>query len=167
MKIPKVALIGAFTILPLAGCASRPSVLNSVGPEPLAGSAAAFNQDGFGNLRVYTATETREVGDNTFYYPHTGYTIYTKSGRLWKYVPNHTFREDEVPAWVSIPAGKYTIKAKSDLYSLALVPVVIQEGRTTVVHLESGWRPPAIDSRELVVHLPNGEAVGWGSQKAN
>lgn len=163
MKIKYVALIGAAIISCLAGCAGEPYVLNSVGPAPV--NTVAFRTSGY--LRVYTATETHEVGDNTYYYPHTGYYIYTEFGTLLKYVPNNTAVVDETPAWVAVPSGIYTIKAQSDLYSTVTVPVVVKENRTTEVHLDSGWKPPLNVSTNQLVYLQNGEAVGWSSSIKN
>jgi len=152
------------SLFPLwTGCAAQTFTLNSVGPGPVALAPARPT----GCLRVYTATEAHEIGDNTFYYPHTGYRIYDASGKLWKYVPNHTSNEDEMPAYVDIPAGDYTIKAASDLYSLVVMPVVIRSGRTTEIHLDSGWQPPSGVATNEIVYLPNGEAVGWRSSAAN
>lgn len=120
-----------------------------------------------GYLRVYSATEAHEIGDNTYYYPHRGCRIYDASGKLWQYVPNHISYEDETPAYVTIPAGDYTIKAESDLYSLVAMPVLIQAGRTTGIHLDSGWNPPSNVSTNEIVYLPNGEAVGWRGATGN
>ena len=158
-----MGIAGAAFIQLLAGCAGAPYALNTVGPAPI--NTAAFKPAG--NLRVYTATESHEVGDNTYYYPHTGYYIYTESGKLFKYVPNNTAVVDETPACVVVPSGIYTIKAQSDLYSTVTVPVVIQENRTTEVHLDSGWKPPLNVSTNQLVYLPNGEAVGWSSSIKN
>ena len=154
----------ATTLFPLwTGCAAQPLVLNSVGPAPITPESTRPD----GGLRVYTATEAHEIGDRTYYYPHTGYRIYDASGKLWQYVPNHTSNEDETPASVTLPVGDYTIKAAADLYSLVAMPVVIQAGRTTEIHLDSGWEPPSGVSTNELVYLPNGEAVGWRSAVAN
>lgn len=135
-------------------------MLSSVGPAPVTPATPARPS---GYLRVYTATDPYPSGDTTYYYPHTGYRIYDASGKLWGYVPNHTSNEDEIPTEVTIPAGEYTIKAQSDLYSLVVLPVVIQADRTTEIHLDSGWNPPSNASTNEIVYLPNGEAVGWRS----
>jgi hypothetical protein len=145
------------------GCATQPFMLNSVGPAPVRPAASKP----MGYLRVYTATEAHEDGDNTYYYPHTSYRVYDASGKLCTYVPNHTSNEDEMPACIAIPVGDYTIKAASDLYSLVAMPVVIRAGLTTEIHLDSGWKPPAGVSTNEIVYLPNGEAVGWRSSAGN
>jgi len=159
----------AVAALLLAGCSTAPVVLNSVGPAPV--HSVAYRPQG--GLRVYSAVETREIGENTFYYPHTGYSLYTASGKLWKYIPNHISDEDECPALVTVPAGHYTVKALANfdvwgtVATTVLVPVVIQEDKLTELHLESDWKAPANISTNAFVYLPGGKPVGWRSLPAN
>jgi len=163
MKKTNLALLGGIILALLAGCSSSPVVLDPVGPAPA--HQAAYRAQGA--LRVFTAVETHEIGDNTYYYPHTGYSIYTTSGKLWKYVPNHTANEDETPARVTIPAGQYTVKAQAnfDVWGTVAypvtVPVVIQEDRTTEIHLDADWKIPTNSSTNDLVYLPGGKPVGW------
>jgi hypothetical protein len=159
MAMKQSFLVGVTIIPLLAGCAGKPYTLHPVGPAPI--GATTLKSDGY--LRVYTGTESHEVGENTYYYPHTGYYIDTVDGKLLKYVPNSTAIEDESPACVALPTGKYILTATSDLYATVTVPVVIQQDKTTDVHLDSGWRPPRTVSTNQLVYLPNGEAVGWRS----
>ena len=78
-----------------------------------------------------------------------------------KIVLNHTGDMDESPAVVTIAAGRYDIVAESSSYGRVMVPVVIQRGRRTIVHLDGDWKPPSNTSPSALVHFPNGEAVGW------
>lgn len=161
MKRKNIAVIGAAIMPFLAGCSSAPVALNSVGPAP----PHHAQYVPMGSLRVYSATETHEIGENTYYYPHTGYSIYTESGKLWKYVPNHIADVDESPAMVAVPAGKYIVKARAnDVYAASVtVPVVIQEDRLTELHLEGDWKAPANTSTNELVYFPGGKPVGWKS----
>ncbi len=159
MRKKMSGMVAMAVLTGLTSCASEPYVLEGVGPAPV--SHAHYRPVGY--LRVYSATETHEIGENTYYYPHTGYKILGKAGKLWKYVPNHTANEDESPTWVAVPVGNYIVKAQSDLYAVVDVPVVIQEDQITVLHLDSGWRPPGNVSHDEIVYLPNGVAVGWRS----
>jgi hypothetical protein len=157
MKIKRIALIGALIIPLVAGCVSTPVTLNSVGPEPI--KPEAFIPKGY--LQVFSDTDTIQDGDGPPYYPHTGYSIHDEYGKVVQFVPNHIGDMDESPSIVTIPSGHYNIVAESSAYGQVTVPVVIQEGRSTVVHLDRDWRPSANISTNELVYLPNGEALGW------
>jgi len=75
--------------------------------------------------------------------------------------------EDETPAWVAIPAGNCTIKSRSDLYPLLTMLEVIEAGRSTEIHLDSGWKPPLDTATNQIVYLPNSGAAGRGSSSEN
>ncbi len=160
MNTKKIAFIGAVIIPLFAGCASTPVALNSVGPAP-AKPAGEYVPTGW--LRVYTATDAHEIGDNTYYYTHTGYHIYGEDGKLWKYIPNHTGDMDESVADVQIPEGNYKISAQSEAYNFVFVPVIIRAGKTTDIHLETTWKAPAGTPTNELVYLPDGYPVGWKS----
>jgi hypothetical protein len=133
----------------LAGCASRGN-----------GDAAKSDSTPAGHLQVFSATKTMPDGDSTFDYPHTGYTIYDQHGRFVQYVPNHAGRMDEVPTRVSVPAGKYRIKATSERYGAVTIPVEIMAGQFHVIHLENTGgksKPPS----EKLIRSADGKVVGW------
>jgi hypothetical protein len=163
MRTKLFTLIGAASIALLAGCASQPVSVSAVGPETLNHD----NTAGKGYLQVYSDTESPVVGEGPpYYYPHTGYNIYTRSGVRVRYVPNHIGDMDETPMLVRVPAGTYYVVAESSAYGRVTVPVVIECGRRTVLHLDRQWRPtPGVRSNELV-RLPDGEAVGWAGATA-
>lgn len=162
MKMKNITRVSAIIIPLLAGCASTPVVLDSVGP---ANGKPAGNYVATGWLRVYTATDTHEIGDNTYYHPHTGYHIYDENGRLWKYIQNHDGDTDESVARVAIPEGDYKISAQSEAYNFVSVPVIIRAGETTDVHLETTWKAPAGTPTNELVYLPGRRPypVGWKS----
>lgn len=145
-------IIGSVVIL-AAGCASQPHLTtSSVGPVP-------FDREdsyGKGDLKVFTVTEAQQVGDSTYYYPHTDYDILSDTNQKLQNVPNHLGPMDQNPTLVTLPAGKYRVR-----YRGVTVPVSIAAGRTTVVHLDGDWHPPTNVSHDQVVYLPDGEAVGW------
>ena len=144
-------------IIPLiVGCASEPVVLSPVGPGP--GNPTAYHSTG--HLRVYSDTERCDIGQNN-YYPHSSYSIRDQSGNLVKYVPNHIGDMDESPTLVTISTGNYKVVAESSAYGRVTVPVVVQAGKTTVLHLDRGWRPASNTFSNEVVRFPDGEAVGW------
>src|SRR5579863_6670906 len=159
MKTKIIALMAGVAIVCfLVGCASQPVVMPTVGPEP----SHAFNSSqAHGYLRVYSDTETHQIGQNTYYYPHTPYNIYDESGLRVKWVPNHIGDMDETPTVVKLPVGRYFVLAESSSYGRVTVPIVIKEARWTILHLNRDWRPSPNISSNSVVRLPDGEAVGW------
>jgi hypothetical protein len=159
MKTKLFTLVGAASTGLLAGCASQPVALSPIGPEPVQHTSTA----GIGYLQVFSDTETHVIGDGLPYYPHTGYNIYDQSGARVQYVPNHVGNMDESPMLVRVPAGNLKIVAESSAYGRVTVPVVIEGGRTTVIHLDREWQPAANASSNELVRLPNGEAVGWAT----
>src|SRR6266513_2813243 len=64
-----------------------------------------------GYLKVYSVSD--EFNDGA-YYAHSSYAIYSAHGRLFKTVENNIARTDEIIPWeVALPAGSYTIVARS------------------------------------------------------
>jgi hypothetical protein len=50
-------------------------------------------------------------------------------------VENHISRSDELPETVSLPVGSYTVMARSEKDGYVSVPVMIRNGRRTIVDL--------------------------------
>lgn len=160
MKKINVMLAAAISIQLLAGCSSTPVKLDPVGP------ALSSTHVPSGWLRVFTATKTVPSGDSTYYYPHTGYRIYTESGKLLEYVPNHIDATGESPTLLQIPAGRYNVLARSEPYNRVIVPIAIQAGKTTEIHLGAHWQAPANVPTNQFVYFPDGRPVGWKSSFA-
>jgi hypothetical protein len=140
----------------LASCASQPLALAPVGPGPLARPASSPPK---GDLQVFTETE-EYYEDEMCWFPHTDYQIYTEDGKRLKRVWNHHDNEDEFPATVALPPGKYVVKASAEFYGTVSVPVIIKPNETTTVILQPGWKPGNV-SRSDLVRMPNGYFVGW------
>ena len=87
-----------------------------------------------GALEVYSATDEFNDG-GTLYYSHGAYAIYTLDGKLFKNVENHISRSDELPETVSLAVGSYTVVARSERDGYVSVPVMIRNGRRTIVDL--------------------------------
>jgi hypothetical protein len=160
MKTKLVVLLGAIVPV-MAGCISHPAMISSVGPDP---SAPAHGANG--RLQVFSATQTRAAENtsadyNGYFYPHSSYEIQDASGQTVKYVRNRASFMDETPDAVKLAPGTYKVRAESTSAGLVLVPVVIEAGKTTVVHLDSNWMPPRQASRDELVYLPGGQAAGW------
>jgi hypothetical protein len=85
-----------------------------------------------GYLMVYSATNQFDDG-GLLYYAHSSYSIYTRDGKFFKNVENHISLSDEIPAVVMLPAGSYTIEARSENRGYVRVPIVITAGRRTIL----------------------------------
>ena len=152
-------LAGALTVLVLSGCGTTSGLvaLPPVGPQ----TAAVTETHGSGILQVYSARPlavqdvnfeeffaNNDFGGNRFPHEpaHTDYTILTEEGRVFERVKNARNPDDAQPAAVTLPAGTYKVKAQAkytDPGTVAvLVPVTIQPGQMTQVHLDGDWRPP-------------------------
>ena len=149
--------LGSLGLLP--ACASY-QPLAPVGPAPV---STGYNAPGRGSLVVYSAWS---CFDNYLTSEHSGYLIYREDGKLVRWVPNGIEGniDLEQPTRVSLPPGRYRVKAEGGIYGWVTVPAVIQSGQTTYVYLDGGRH--AIDSvaeRGDVVKLPDGEAIGWAA----
>jgi hypothetical protein len=159
MNTKAIAFTRAAIVLIQVGCASRSVTTATGGPGPISPAAPVPKS----RLQVFSDTETHQSGDNTYYQLHTGYNIYDSTSKQVKYVSNHIGDMDECPSIVTITAGNYKVAARSLSYGRVIVPVVIQEGRTTVIHLDRDWKPAPETYSNQLVRLPNGEAVGWNN----
>ncbi len=171
------AILAAGTLVWLAGCAtpSKVTVFEPVGPAPT-GQAAVGRE---GSLQVYSAREEYEPvningavwAENEYssHLPyeraHTPYSIYTANGKVFEKVRNSRGINDDLPTVVNLPAGSYKIVAETREKGspvLVEIPVVIEGGQTTTVHLGYGWQPPTQAANENSwVRLPDGRIVGW------
>jgi hypothetical protein len=153
-----IALFCAAGLL-LAGCRSPLVMQTPVGPEPFGRQTTGPG----GQLLVYSAKEARGDGDDPIYYQHSDYSIYDSRGKRVSHVGNSTGHFDEAPRLVRLPPGAYTVKARAECYDLVVVPVVIQSGRTTVVHLDKEWEPASSLQKTKLVNLPGGYVIGWSA----
>lgn len=160
MKTTHIAIIGAGIIAFQSGCVSSPIALSPVGPDAHGGAGTGTK----GYLQVFTATEKSipfASDDPTFFNLHTGYDIKDAAGKTVQFVANHMSNMDESPDQVKLPPGTYTIVAESTCCGLVTVPVIIEQGKTTVLHLDRNWSPPSNVPTNQLVFLPDGGAVGW------
>src|SRR5579871_2531590 len=136
MKLNLSSLILIGVVAALAGCASQsPVVVNdTVGPD-LATPKINLNQ-GRGELVVYSALEVPDA-INSDYPTHSSYNIYDADGKLVKYVDNRSGSFYREPVAVSLPDGKYLVKARATNHGLVSVTVVVREGETTTLDLDA------------------------------
>lgn len=144
----------------LTGCASKPPVVvnQSVGPD-LARPRIDLSQ-GRGQLVVYTALEVADPASSEFP-THASYDVYDMDGKLIQRVDNRSGTFYENPKAVSLPAGKYEVKAPATNHGLVRVPVVIKEAETTTLDLDaSHFRQHKPTGAGQWVRLPTGEVIG-------
>lgn len=144
----------------LAGCATQqPTVVNqTVGPD-LARPRINLN-NGNGELVVYSALEAPSPMESDFP-THTDYNIFDANGTLVKHVNNQSGPFDQEATPVSLPPGKYQVKAQATNHGLVAVPVVVKENETTTLDLDaSHFRQHKPTGAGQWVRLPSGEVIG-------
>jgi hypothetical protein len=149
-----IAAMGLTSLL--FGCTSVQVAVAPVGPNP--NREALRTSDG--QLEVFSAITGRTEGDDPTWFQHTDYTIYNQQQQSVKHVFNALGHYSSAPRAITLPPGKYFVKARAKDYASVWVPVVIEPGRTTRVHLDDTWRPIA-DSKTPLIKLPSGTPVGW------
>jgi hypothetical protein len=125
---PRSLAVALFVILALLGTVRGNATGMTKSVQAQAGELS------HGTLEVYSATDEFNDG-GTLYYAHGAYAIYTPDGKLFKNVENHISRSDELPETVSLPVGSYTVMARSEKDGYVSVPVMIRNGRRTIVDL--------------------------------
>jgi len=144
------------------GCSSQSGLTVT---EPVGPGISTTGRNGA--LQIYTATEEHPDGDNTYYYPHTGYHIYDDAGKEIKYVFNHVGTMDETPSVVDLSPGSYKVAAQAEAYGRVRIPVIIKARCTTIIHLERGWKPPENAKDADLVRMPDGQPIGWRADRVN
>jgi hypothetical protein len=162
MKLALRNTIVSVAAVLVASCAPAPPTIvhDTVGP-----AFAAANQEHNGFLTVYSATEWTANDDSPDLLSYTNYQIDAADGTLLQEVTNGDYE----PTRVTLPRGTYTVVAWSDTSGEVSVPVAIEAGRTTVVHLEmeKEWKEASIGIRSAdLVRLPNGQPIGFRARHA-
>lgn len=155
-------VLGAGLLSLLVGCASTPVALAPVGPNPVGSESTAAE----GGLQVFSSLVGRSEGDNPTWYQHTDYYVYDLHGKLVRHVNNTVGYYAKAPRPVTLPAGRYLVKAQANDYFWVDVPVTIEGGQTTRVHLDDNWKLPADTPKTELVSLPNGKPVGWQAESS-
>ena len=134
------------------------AIVAPVGPPPLVPADRASE----GRLVVYSALDIGTPGDSDYARYHSGYRIYSADGKSLRWVNNRVRTSSEDPEVVSLPPGRYRVLARAAAFGTVTVPVVIEAGKTTFVHLDGselagGGQTTAIG----FVSLPDGLIIGW------
>ena len=114
---------------------------------------------------VYSGLAMGTYSDNEGVLNHSDYWIYAADGKPLQWVRNRVSRQSEDPASVALPPGRYSFIARAAAFGAVKVPVVIEKGKTTFVHLD-GSEPAGASAKATgpFVTLPDGLIVGWRAQ---
>lgn len=148
----------------LSGCAGMGSglVLDTVGPSP---NPIISTNAGSGTLTVFSAYKVNpdfnSVDPNGREY--SDYRILNADGNLIRRVHNVTDDYIQGPVPVDLPAGKYSVIARSNGYGYVTIPVMIETRQDTILHLDGNdsWPDESAFNQINAVHLPDGQIVGW------
>jgi hypothetical protein len=145
---------GLLAIVSACSYHPKPVVVEPVGPAPVTTSNAA----NAGFLVVCSAWSS--LGGSVAH--HSRYTIRAAEGDFSKEVINHLDDFDEGPIRLPLTPGSYQLTARATRYGTVLVPIVIQERKTTYVHLDGVPQKNGTPTESSeVIKLPTGEVVGW------
>ncbi len=125
-------ILGVGLVSLLVGWSTAPVALAPVGPGP----ESSVSTTSTGELQVFSKEVGRVDGLNPTWHQHSDYFIYDRDGKLVKYVKNNTGYFARAPLPVFLPPGQYLVKAKAKDYPWVNVPVIIEPGRVTSVHLD-------------------------------
>ena len=167
----------------VVGCASAHKVVvqDTVGPCHRVATTGATE----GSLLVYSAREraplsiqtevffwNADFGKNEFLYgtAPSDYTILDSDGRVVARVRNGQDASGKLPEHVRLAPGHYTIEAEAErsggLTMTLVVPLVVEPGQITAVHLEPASRT-AGETTDLshVVRLADGRIIGCRAEQ--
>ena len=152
----------------LAGCATTNNqfVLDPIGPAPSASPASGTR----GELVVFTAFDPLpDLNRSPYRRRFTDYRIFSADGvHLVQVVNNNRETLLNSPPVIELAAGSYRVMARANGYGTMTVPVVIQPGRVTTVHLEGSvwWPRSSTIFASNPVRLPKGEIAGWRAENS-
>jgi hypothetical protein len=113
-----------------------------------------------GQLVVYTPDNFVDTNDAE--HPrHQAYVVLNPDGSVVERVANLSGPFGQDPEVVPLPSGRYLVHAWAINFGPVAVPVQIDRGRTTTVHLDGDQGSSlAAASQAQVVSLPDGQVVG-------
>ena len=158
MKALKMPIQVVVLILLSSCVTNRRVVIN----EPVGPPRPATNRrKGEGELVVHSAREVRNPADSE-HLTHSSYKVYSEDGRVLRRVRNldGSFYADPVP--VRLPVGTYKVEARATNIGVVVIPVVIEEGQTTIVYLDGETLPADLSLTHDGdwIRLPDGQIVG-------
>ena len=156
MKTYHAIILGAVFVSMVVGRALV-ATLPPVGPNPF----GLQNQSVSGQLEVFSSLEGHSEGNNPPWYQHADYYICDRQGHRLQHVDNTVGYYARAPRLVTLSPGEYLVESPAKDAFWVKVPVVVQAGRVTRVHLDGEWAMPANTPETKVVLAPAGYPVGW------
>lgn len=149
---PRTAL-AALAVALAIGCGPVPRwvVPAPLGPAPVVASAT-------GDLLVYSADDAIDTADADHPH-HRRYVIRSESGSELRTILNQSGPFGQDPEEISLPPGRYLVDTSATNFGPVRVPVQIETGRLTVVHLDGDAESDPVPE-ESAVRLPNGSTIG-------
>jgi hypothetical protein len=163
MKTYLAMIVGAVFASLVVCSAAAATALPTVGPNPYGLQSHSTS----GQLEVFSVLRGHSEGNNPPWYQHADYYIDDRQGHELQHVDNTVGYYAPAPRPITLPAGQYLIKAPAKDAFMVEVPVVVEAGRMTRVHLDGTWKLPANTPATELVNSPAGYPVGWrvgGSQ---
>jgi hypothetical protein len=118
-------------------------------------------------LAVYSAWDYGSPDISAYSTPHhSGYTLLSAEGVRLKHIVNWSASLPREPETIALSPGTYKINASAYGLGNVTVPITIEAGKTTSVHLD-GSEPPgkARGSESEFVLLPNHSVIGWRANR--
>lgn len=145
--------LAAIVVACAAACGPTPRWVapDAVGPAP-----AVISDDG--ELVVYSADDAIDTADADHPH-HRRYVIRTSDGTVLRAVLNQDGPFGQDPEQVALSPGRYVVDTSATNFGPVRVPVVIEPGRTTIVHLDGDSESDAVPEGSAV-RLPNGGPIG-------
>jgi hypothetical protein len=141
----------AMLLVPACTPARRWTAPSEVGPEP------AIVTD-TGDLVVFSADDLVDTADADHPH-HRRFTILTADGHELHTVTNQSGPFGQDPQSVALPPGHYLVDTSATNFGPVRVPVVVEQGRTTIVHLDGDDDSDPVPDA-VAVRLPNGHPIG-------
>jgi hypothetical protein len=109
---------------------------------------------------VYSGLAMGSYSDMERVHYHSDYRLCSADGKPLQWVRNRVGQLSEDPASVGLPPGRYSVTTRAAGFGTVTVPIVIEPGKTTSVHLD-GSEPIGQGTGHGFVSLPDGLIIGW------
>lgn len=153
----------ALVAILLAGMSACGPTPRWIAPEAVGPAPVITSDDG--DLVVYSADDAIDTADADHPH-HRRYVIRAQDGSTLRTVANQDGPFGQDPEDVPLPPGRYLVDTSATNFGPVRVPVVIERGRITIVHLDGDSESDPVPEG-YAVRLPNGSTIGASSAPAH